>query len=69
MSLGQVAELTPDKDSGFILTKAGGLLYFHRNAMLAGSFESLRRGDSVQYVADIGDTGPLASKVWLKEGQ
>ncbi len=67
LSLGQIAELAPDKDSGFILTKEGGLLYFHRNAMLAGSFEELRRGDSVHYVEDTGDTGPLASKVWVKE--
>ncbi len=67
LSLGQVAELTPDKDSGFILTKEGGLLYFHRNAMLAGSYEELRRGDNVQYVEDTGDTGPLATKVWVKE--
>jgi cold shock CspA family protein len=67
LSLGQVAELTPDKDAGFILTKEGGLVYFHRNAVLAGSFEELRRGDSVQYVEDTGDTGPLATKVCLKE--
>src|ERR671925_1921160 len=44
LSLGQIAELTPEKDSGFILTKEGGLLYFHRNAMLAGNFEDLQLG-------------------------
>src|SRR5262245_31130044 len=67
LSLGQIAELTPAKDSGFILTKEGGLLNFHRNAMLAGRFDDLRCGDSVQYLEDAGDTGPLATKVWAKE--
>ena len=33
-SLGQVAEVTPEQDFGFLLTKEGGLLYFHRNSLL-----------------------------------
>jgi hypothetical protein len=39
------------------------LLYFHRNAILSGNFERLRRGDKVYYVEDVGDTGPVASNV------
>jgi hypothetical protein len=35
--------------------------------MLAGRFDDLRCGDSVQYLEDAGDTGPLATKVWAKE--
>ncbi len=66
-ALGQVAELTPEKSSGFILTSTGSLLYFHRNRMLAGSFDELERGDEVYYVEAVGDTGPLADKVWLKK--
>jgi ribosome-associated translation inhibitor RaiA/cold shock CspA family protein len=65
-SLGQVAELAPEKESGFIQTKEGGLLYFHRNALLSGEFEDLKCGDAVHYVEDVGDTGPLATKVRLK---
>ncbi|MBV9346996.1 MAG: HPF/RaiA family ribosome-associated protein [Pseudolabrys sp.] len=60
---GQVAELTPDKDFGFVMTKEGGLLYFHRNSVLAGNFDQLKRGDEVTYVEEMGDTGPTASKV------
>jgi len=26
----------------------------------------LRRGDEVYYVEDIGDTGPMATKFWVK---
>jgi cold shock CspA family protein len=64
--LGQISELTPTEDFGFLMTKEGGLLYFHRNSMLAGDFDSLERGDEVYYVEGLGDTGPTASKVWAK---
>ena len=60
---GQVAELTPEKDFGYVMTKEGGLLYFHRNSLLGGDFDALRRGDDVSYVEQAGDTGPIASKV------
>src|SRR5690349_24861572 len=63
---GQVAELTPQEDFGFLMTKEGGLLYFHRNSVLTGDFDDLNRGDEVYYVEDMGDTGPTASKVWVK---
>jgi hypothetical protein len=33
-SLGQVAELRPEEDCGFLITKEGSLLYFHRNSVL-----------------------------------
>lgn len=64
--LGQVAELAPDRDHGFLLTKEGGLLYFHRNSLLTGDFDTLKRGDRVHYVEDHGDTGPTAVKVRVK---
>jgi cold shock CspA family protein/ribosome-associated translation inhibitor RaiA len=66
-SLGQVAEIDPGGEFGFLLTKEGGLLYFHRHAMLSGDFDELKRGDEVHYVEETGDTGPLASKVRVKK--
>lgn len=60
---GQVAELNPHEDFGFLMTKEGGLLYFHRNSVLVGDFDALQRGDDVSYVEVMGDTGPIASKV------
>ena len=65
-SLGQVAEIDPAGDFGFLLTKEGGMLYFHRNSMLSGDFEDLKRGAEVYYVEDVGDTGPTAAKVRVK---
>jgi cold shock CspA family protein len=64
--LGQVAEIDHDRDFGFLLTKEGGLLYFHRNAVLDGDFDGLERGDQVHYVETLGDSGPVASKVRSK---
>jgi len=64
---GQIAELTPQEDFGFLMTKEGGLLYFHRNSMLSGEFDHLHRGDEVSYVEDVGDTGPIATKVRVAE--
>jgi ribosome-associated translation inhibitor RaiA/cold shock CspA family protein len=66
---GQVAELTPDQDFGYLLTKEGGLLYFHRNSMLSGDFDTLSRGDEISYVETMGDTGPIASKVRVTNGR
>jgi ribosome-associated translation inhibitor RaiA/cold shock CspA family protein len=60
---GQIAELTPEQDFGYVMTKEGGLLYFHRNSLLSGHFDDLCRGDAVSYVEQAGDTGPTASKV------
>lgn len=67
-NLGQVSELNPDRDFGFLLTKEGGQLYFHRNSMLTGDFDALKLRDEVYYVEDVGDTGPIATKVRVKNG-
>ncbi len=61
--LGQIAEMPGGEEFGFLLTKEGGLLYFHRNSVLSGDFDALKRGDDVSYVEEMGDTGPTASKV------
>jgi len=64
--VGQVAELAPGEDFGFLVTKEGGLLYFHRNSMLNGDFDGLARGAEVTYVEVAGDTGPTAAKVRVR---
>jgi ribosome-associated translation inhibitor RaiA len=67
-NLGQVTELAPERDFGFLLTKEGGQLYFHRNSILVGDFDALKPADEVYYVEDVGDTGPIATKVRVKSG-
>lgn len=63
---GQVAETHPEEDWGYLVDNTGQLLYFHRNAVIDGSFDELKRGDAVDYVQADGDTGPTAVKVWRK---
>jgi ribosome-associated translation inhibitor RaiA len=63
---GQVAEIASENDFGYLMTKEGGLLYFHRTSLLTGDFKKLKRGDSVSYVEQVGDSGPIASKVRVR---
>jgi ribosome-associated translation inhibitor RaiA/cold shock CspA family protein len=62
---GQVAQLDPGEDHGFILTNTGTQLYFPRTAVMNGDFETMKRGDTVHYIEIAGDTGPIAKKVWV----
>ena len=39
------------------MTKEGSLLYFHRNALLNGDFDSLERDDEVHYVEAVQGAG------------
>ncbi|MBV8094933.1 MAG: HPF/RaiA family ribosome-associated protein [Acetobacteraceae bacterium] len=60
---GEVAQLLPGEDHGFILTNTGTQLYFHRDSVTNGHFEKLRPGMPVHYVEEEGDAGPVATKV------
>jgi len=66
---GRVAQLYPDQDHGFLLTHEGTHLYFHRNSLVQRDFDQLGVGDRVRFVETVGDTGPIASKVWKVEGE
>ena len=58
-----------DREGGFgFIETAEGEVYFHRNSVLSGDFASFERGDEVHYVEEMGDTGPTASKVRVKNG-
>ncbi len=65
---GQVSQLYPNEDHGFLLTHEGTQLYFHRNSLVQRDFDALQVGDRVHFVQITGDTGPIASKVWRVEG-
>lgn len=60
---GQVAQLLPDEDHGFILNNVGTQLYFHRDSLTNASIEELSVGQSVHYVEEEGAAGPVATKV------
>lgn len=60
---GSVTLIEPGADHGFILTNTGSQLYFHRDSVTNGRFESLHEGDPVHYVEEAGDAGPTATKI------
>jgi ribosome-associated translation inhibitor RaiA/cold shock CspA family protein len=66
---GQVSQLYPAEDHGFLLTHEGTQLYFHRNSLVQRDFDELQVGDRVHFIETVGDTGPIASKVWRVEGE
>jgi cold shock CspA family protein/ribosome-associated translation inhibitor RaiA len=62
---GSVRRVDRRNGRGFLTTNDGKEMYFHRNSLLGGDFEKLKRGDLVQYTEALGDTGPTANKVWV----
>jgi cold shock CspA family protein len=60
---GEVTQIQPGDDYGFILNSLGTQLYFHRDSVTNAAFEDLRPGQTVHYVEEEGDAGPVATKV------
>jgi ribosomal subunit interface protein len=52
---GRIAEIDHDRDFGQIAAADGRLVYFHRNAVVAGDFDAMRAGDTVELVVDRGE--------------
>lgn len=64
---GEIVELDPERNFGFLLSSDGAEVYFHRNSMIGAKFESLSVGSKVAFVEEQGDKGPQASTLWLLE--
>jgi ribosome-associated translation inhibitor RaiA len=62
---GKISEITPLQDFGRILGTDGKDIYFHRNSVVDGDFESLELGDEVRYSEEPGEEGPQASTVHI----
>jgi len=65
MLQGKIAEIFPKEGYGQILATDQRLIYFHRNAVLGGKFDTMQVGDTVELVARFDDSaiGPQASTV------
>ena len=64
MSEGTIKRLT-DKGFGFIDTGSNQDMFFHMSSLEGISFEELREGQRVSYVAGQGPKGPRAEQVAL----
>ncbi len=60
---GIVATLFADDGYGFIETRDGREIYFHRNSVLNSGFDRLRQGMAVRFAEEEGEKGPPASTV------
>jgi len=66
---GLVTKLFSYEGYGFITTREGEEIYFHKNSVLNGAFDRMQRGARVRYVTDTGDDGVHASSVTLLPGR
>ncbi len=62
---GHVSKLFPYEGFGFLRTREGEELYFHRNSVLDGAFERMKVGDRVRFVEEAAEPAPHASTVAL----
>jgi cold shock CspA family protein len=60
---GRIVRFLAGEDCGFIATREGDEVYFHRNSVIDGAFDDLAVGDEVRFVQQDGDNGPQASSV------
>lgn len=62
-SEGRVSKMFGDQGYGFLVTRDGQEIYFHKNSVLGRSFERLKVGTLVRFVEERGENGPQASTV------
>lgn len=60
---GWIARVSRADNFGFIRTSDGREIYFHRNALLDGDFDSLQTGAGVTFMEEEGEKGAQASTV------
>jgi cold shock CspA family protein len=61
----RVAKLMPAEDYGFLATREGREVYFHRNSVLNEAFDRLEVGSEVAFDEELGERGPQATTVKL----
>ncbi|MDD1621924.1 MAG: HPF/RaiA family ribosome-associated protein [Methylococcaceae bacterium] len=61
---GRVIHIFPENDHGFIESSDGREIYFHRNSVVGGGFDSLSVGDEIRYIEEDDDLGPQAAIIY-----
>lgn len=65
--LGEISEVYPLEDHGYLIRHDGSRLFFHRDAIVAGDFDYLTNGAQAFYVEENTTDGPIAVKVWVRQ--
>lgn len=63
--IGTVVRIDPSGEFGFLETRDGQEIYFHRNSVLDDGFARLRVGSRVTFAEEMGEKGAQASTVRL----
>ncbi|WP_394843969.1 HPF/RaiA family ribosome-associated protein [Pendulispora brunnea] len=66
VSRARVKKLFTEQGYGFLETRDGREIYFHKNSVLNNRFHKLHIGDEVRYAEEDGDKGPQASTVGVR---
>lgn len=64
-AFGQVSQLFPLDDYGFLVTPDGRDVYFHRHSVADDAWDRLEIGSEVRFTEEEGDRGPQATTVHL----
>jgi cold shock CspA family protein/ribosome-associated translation inhibitor RaiA len=59
----RVTKILPAAGYGFLTTRDGREIYFHKNSVLGRAFPHLSVGTTVRFVEELGEEGPQASTV------
>jgi len=62
---GYIKAILPNQDFGYIASRDGRDIYFHRNSLIGADFDKLEEGLEVRFVEEPGEQGPQASTVHL----
>jgi cold shock CspA family protein len=62
---GRVKMLDEEGGYGFLETREGREVYFHRNSVLKQAFSRLKPGSVVRFAEEMGEKGPQASSLSL----
>jgi cold shock CspA family protein len=62
---GRVTKLFPSKDYGFLETRDGREIYFHRHSVLDPGFDHITIDTAVRFAEEQGAEGPQASTVHI----
>lgn len=65
--IGEIKTIFKDRGFGFIGTPDDGEFYFNASNVVHPSFDKLKVGDAVHFIEFMGDEGPQAHRVSLRE--
>ena len=63
LEMGSITRILPGESYGFLTSRDGREIYFHKNSVLKGQFSRLKEGTLVSFVEEEGEKGPQASTV------